>query len=475
MTVLFADVTGSAGLGERLDPERLREVMEAYFQAMREEIEAEGGTVEKFIGDAVMAAFGVPAAHEDDAARALRAAARMQARLEEVNRRLEQSHDVTLRIRIAVNTGEVLAATAPHPGEAMVTGDAVNVAARLQQAAEPGTVLAGETTWLLTKDHVQYGERLEVEAKGFEETLPAWPVIALAPRSSRRTIPFVDRRRELRLLVETFERAQEARRGHMVTLLGEPGIGKSRVVEEFLAGLSDTTKVLAGRASPFEEDVTFAPVAQILLQEIGEPADAPPEQLEASLETLVQNCCPTERTQEIVDLLRLALGLGDESRDRRRYRVAEIRSGLLALLQGLATRGPVVMVVEDAHLAQPPLLDLVEQMVRAVRRPLRPARGATGLGRRPGRFAQPPPGGHVAVGCHRAGQGGRRGAGRGLGRAYRPPRGGEPLLHRGDHGDAHALERRGGLGHRAASPRPASSDGAGHHRGPHRPLARGSS
>ena len=272
----------------------------------------------------------------------------------------------SLQCRVGVNTGRVAVGT--EGAEAgLLYGAVVNAAARLQQAAEPGTVLAGETTWLLTKDHVHYGERQEVQAKGFDETLPAWPVLALAPRSSRRTIPFVDRRRELRLLVETFERAQEARRGHMVTLLGEPGIGKSRVVEEFLAGVPDTTKVLTGRASPFEEDVTFGPVAQILLQEIGEPPDAPPEQLEASLEELVRDCCPTERTQEIVDLLRLALGLGDESRDRRRYRVAEIRSGLLALLQGLAARGPVVMVVEDAHLAQPPLLDLVEQLVRAAR------------------------------------------------------------------------------------------------------------
>jgi len=362
--VVFADLVGSTRLSAQVDAERYREVIAAFYQAVTQELESLRGRAYNFAGDAVVGVFGIPHAHDDDAIRAIRAGLAIVKRVTELGQSLLLPF--SLQCRVGVNTGRV--AIGSEGAEAgLLYGAVVNVAARLQQAAEPGAVLVGETTWLLTKDHVQYGERMEVVAKGFEGSLPAWPVIALAPRSSRRTIPFVDRRRELRLLVETFERAQEARRGHMVTLLGEPGIGKSRVVEEFLAGLPDATKVLTGRASPFEEDVTFAPVAQILLQEIGEPPDAPPEQLEASLEELVRSCCPTERTQEIVDLLRLALGLGDESRDRRRYRVAEIRAGLLALLQGLAARGPVVMVVEDAHLAQPPLLDLVEQLVRAAR------------------------------------------------------------------------------------------------------------
>jgi class 3 adenylate cyclase/tetratricopeptide (TPR) repeat protein len=364
VTVVFADLVGSTRLSAQIDAERYREVITSFYQAVTEGLESLRGRAYNLAGDAVVGVFGIPHAHDDDAIRAIRAALAIVKRVPELGENLLLP--ASLQCRVGVNTGRVAIGT--EGAEAgLLYGAVVNAAARLQQAAEPGTVLAGETTWLLTKDHVQYGERLEVRAKGFEETLPGWPVLALAPRSSRRTIPFVDRRRELRLLVETFERAQEARRGHMVTLLGEPGIGKSRVVEEFLAGLPDTTRVLTGRASPFEEDVTFGPVAQILLQEIGEPPDAAPEQLEQSLEELVRDCCPTERTKEIVDLLRLALGLGEESRDRRRYRVAEIRSGLLALLQGLAARGPVVMVVEDAHLAQPPLLDLVEQLVRGAR------------------------------------------------------------------------------------------------------------
>src|SRR3954453_16577203 len=146
VTVLFADVAGSTQLGEQLDPEQLRAVMDIYFTAMRTEIEAEGGAVEKFIGDAVMAAFGVPLAHEDDAARALRAGLRMQRRLERVNEALAEAHDVRLQIRIGVNTGEVLATPNPKVGEAMVTGDAVNAAARLETSAEPGEIVVSERT-----------------------------------------------------------------------------------------------------------------------------------------------------------------------------------------------------------------------------------------------------------------------------------------------------------------------------------------
>ncbi len=146
VTVLFADITGSASLGERLDPEELKEVMSAFFAAMRDEIEAAGGTVEKFIGDAVMAAFGVPRVHEDDPARALRAALCMRVRLAELNKSLNRRHGVEMQMRIGINTGEVIAVTEARPGEALATGDAVNAAARLEQAARPGQVLVSERT-----------------------------------------------------------------------------------------------------------------------------------------------------------------------------------------------------------------------------------------------------------------------------------------------------------------------------------------
>ena len=165
MSVLFADVTGSTTLGERLDPEQLRDVMATYFGGMREEIEAEGGTVEKFIGDAVMAAFGVPSAHEDDPARALRAAIRMRRRLEAVNTELDATHGLTLQMRIGVNTGEVLAAGDAASGEPMVTGDVVNTAARLQTTAEPGEILAADRTRRAVRGF-RFGERRDLALKG---------------------------------------------------------------------------------------------------------------------------------------------------------------------------------------------------------------------------------------------------------------------------------------------------------------------
>ena len=361
MTIVFTDLVGSTLLSARIDPERYREVLAIYYATVAEELESLRGRAENFAGDAVVGVLGIPHAHDDDALRAIRAGLAIVERVGRVGGSL--ALPVPLRCRVGVNTGSVaIGSEAAERG--LLFGAVVNAAARLEQAAESGAVLVGETTRLLTEDSVEYGERREVEAKGFEQALPAWPVVALAPRSSRRTIPFVDRRRELRLLGDTFERAQETRRGHMATLFGEPGIGKSRVAEEFLAGLPDETRVLTGRASPFEEDVTFAPLAQVLLQAMDERSDAPAAQLLGSLEDLVRSCCPEDEVRQVVARLGLALGLVEEARDARRYRVAEIRAGLASLLDGLAASGPVVLVFEDLHLAQPPLLDLIEQVVR---------------------------------------------------------------------------------------------------------------
>jgi class 3 adenylate cyclase len=176
VSVLFADVTGSTTLGERLDPEQLRDVMATYFGAMREEIEAEGGTVEKFIGDAVMAAFGVPAAHEDDPARALRAALRMRHRLTAVNTGLEATHGLTLQVRIGVNTGGVLASGGAAPGEPMVTGDVVNTAARLQSSAEPDEILAADRTRRAVRGF-RFGERRDLVLQGKSQPFVASPVL----------------------------------------------------------------------------------------------------------------------------------------------------------------------------------------------------------------------------------------------------------------------------------------------------------
>jgi class 3 adenylate cyclase/tetratricopeptide (TPR) repeat protein len=365
VTVVFADLVGSTRLSSMLDPELYREVIGAYYQVVTEELEAFEGRAYNFAGDAVVGVFGIPQAHDDDAVRAIRAALGIADRIGRLGERLRLP--VPLRCRVGVNTGPVaIGSEAAERG--LLFGAVVNAAARLQQAATPGGIQVGETTWILAQAHVEFGERTDVEAKGFEEALRAWPVVGLSSGSAGRAIPFVDRRRELRLLNETFERAVEARRGHMVSLFGEPGIGKSRVTEEFLSRLPENVGVLTGRANRFEEDVTFAPVGQVLLQQLGERPDTPPARIRAALQELVERCCPQDEQHDVLVRLGYALGFADEAHGEHRYQVAEIRSALLALLEGLAAIDPIVLVFEDMHLAEPALLDLVEQVVREAKR-----------------------------------------------------------------------------------------------------------
>jgi class 3 adenylate cyclase/tetratricopeptide (TPR) repeat protein len=367
VTVIFVDLVGSTKLSAQIDPERYRGVISSYYRAVSEELESLRGRAYNFAGDAVVGVFGIPRVHDDDALRAVRAGLALVERIGRAGERL--GLPVPLRIRVGINTGPV-AIGSESSDQGLLFGATVNLAARLQQAADPGTVLVAERSWLLTRSQVEYGEPREVSAKGFDHVARAWPVVALAPGMSRRTIPFVDRKRELRLLHDTFEGAVETRRGHLVSLFGEPGIGKSRVADEFLAGLPDGTRILVGRASPYEEEVAFAPLAQMLLHELGERPETSPGVLLARLEELTAECCPADEVTQVAARLALALGIGEEERhgEKRRYVVAEIRSGLLAFLDGMSRSAPVVMVVEDAHQAQPPMLDLIEQVVRGAKR-----------------------------------------------------------------------------------------------------------
>jgi class 3 adenylate cyclase len=383
VTVLFADVAGSTSLGERLDPERLKDVMGSFFAAMREEIEAEGGTVEKFIGDAVMAAFGVPAAHEDDPARALRAALRMRDRLEELNVELQATHGVGLAIRVGVNTGEVMAVTAPRPGEAMVAGDAVNVAARLEQVAVPGSVVVAERTARATRGF-SFRRIGPLELKGKERGVRALELVAEQRAAPARGIPglaapMIGRDEELSLLRSIYHRSAAEGRPHLVTVLGDAGIGKSRLVAEFVAAIEssqDPPLILRGRCLPYGEGITYWPLAEVLKGHAGVLDTDPPEMAVEKVRKVGADLfTPGLATDPARATAALAYTIGVEDPDvdigsmpPRQVR-SEVHAAWRSFFSALAAAGPIVVVVEDIHWADGALLDLLEEMADRVEGP----------------------------------------------------------------------------------------------------------
>jgi class 3 adenylate cyclase len=258
VTVVFCDLTGSTALGDVTDPETLRATMRGYYDEMRTILERHGGTVEKFVGDAVMAVFGVPVSHEDDALRAVRAAWEMHAAVPKLG----------LQARIGVNTGGVVTGE----GDTLVTGDAVNVAARLEQAATPGEVLIGAETQQLVRDAVQV-EPVRIDAKGKGE-VNAFRLLEVdlqaASIARRLDTPLIGRRSELAQLEQAFERTVREQRCHLFTVLGAAGVGKSRLVGEFLAGID--ARVVTGACLDYGEGITFWPVISVL-KALGQRAD----------------------------------------------------------------------------------------------------------------------------------------------------------------------------------------------------------
>src|SRR4051812_16869108 len=265
-TLVFCDMTGSTAMGERVDAETVRGLMLSYFHEMRGALERHGGTVEKFVGDAVLAVFGVPEAHEDDALRGCRAALEMQSRLAGLNVDLERRFGTTIALRIGVNTGEVVAGD-PSSRETFVTGDAVNVAARLEQAAEPGAVLLGESTYRLVRDAVVVEPVEPLAAKGKSEPVAAYRLLevgGLAPPPRRVGTPFAGRGHELTLLEGEFEAAAAERRCRLVTVVGEPGVGKSRLAAELTDRIGARARAVRGGCLSYGEGITYWPIAQIV-------------------------------------------------------------------------------------------------------------------------------------------------------------------------------------------------------------------
>ncbi len=342
VTILFCDVTGSTALGERLDSESLRRVMERYFAVARDVLERHGGSVEKFIGDAVMAVFGIPRVHEDDALRAARAADDLRAELGVLNSSLRAEYDTELQVRIGINTGEVVTSE----GGTLATGDAVNVAARLEQAAQPGEVLLGEETRRLAADALELEAAEPFEAKGKSEPLTAYRLLGVrpdAPGFARRfDAPFVGRQGELAQLKQAYERAVRDRACHLFTLLGPAGIGKSRLTQEFLDEL-DGALVVRGHCLSYGEGITYFPLVEIL------------EGLavEADVSALLQQ---DVEARSLLNAVSAAVGLADAPTLSRE----DAFHAVCGFFERLGRERPLVVVLDDLHWAEETLLDLVE-------------------------------------------------------------------------------------------------------------------
>jgi class 3 adenylate cyclase/tetratricopeptide (TPR) repeat protein len=357
VTVLFADVAGSTSLAERLDPESVRRVMGRLFDELSAVIEHHGGTVEKFIGDAIMAVFGIPAVHEDDALRAVRAAVEMRRALETLNVELERDWGVRVAVCTGINTGEVVAGDATA-GQLLVTGDAVNVAARLQQAAEAGEVLIGRDTYLILRDGVQ-GEPVEpLRVKGKEEPVEAYRLAEVVEGTAlparRLDSPLVDRLRELELLGEAFDRAVGERACRLITVIGAAGVGKSRLASEAGTTVGERATVLVGRCLPYGEGITYWPLVEAVKQAGGIADGDAAEAVHAKLTTLVEG---GEDAHLVADRITQLLGIV-ESVATSEQTFWSVRK----LLEAIARRRPVVLVLEDVHWAEPTLLDLVEYL-----------------------------------------------------------------------------------------------------------------
>jgi class 3 adenylate cyclase/tetratricopeptide (TPR) repeat protein len=362
VTILFCDLKGSTALGERLDSETLREILGRYFDAMKNIIESHGGTVEKFIGDAVMAVFGLPRLHEDDALRACRAAWEMQRALERLNEELTSRWGATLANRIGVNTGEVVADDA-STGQRLVTGDPVNVAARLEQAAGEMQTLIGQPTYDLVRDAVEVDAIEPLTLKGKSQRIPAYQLnavrggIGVARRLER---PMVGREAELAVVRGSFDRAVVASTCEVVTIVGEAGLGKTRLVEAFLASVIDDATVLRGHCLSYGDGITFWPLAEVVRH-----AAAIVESDEAPASIAKLGALLGADAANVIDRLAVAMGL-----QRGVFPIQETYWAATKFAEAVARHRPLVIVFDDIHWAETTMLELIAHLAGAVAAPV---------------------------------------------------------------------------------------------------------
>jgi class 3 adenylate cyclase/tetratricopeptide (TPR) repeat protein len=370
VTVLFSDLAGSTALGEQLDPEDVRRVQAELFELLNAEVVRFGGTTEKFVGDAVLAVFGIPSAHEDDPERAVRAALAAHERFAGFAERVESRFGLAVGLRTGINTGDVVSGreTAAR-GELMVSGDAVNVAARLQQAAEPGEILVGPRTQGATSRAVVYGRRREVDAKGKSAPISAWEARAVAAepaiRASEFSAPLVGREEELTLLEMVAARGRRERVPQLVTLFGPAGVGKSRLVEELLARVP-AARTLKGRCLPYGEGITYWPLAEAAKGEADildtDPVEVAHEKLRTAVHAAVE-----QGAHEVFDSIAWTIGLATDDSPLTAMDTPTVGTvladGWQRYVGALGRSALTVLVIEDIHWASAALLDLVEHLV----------------------------------------------------------------------------------------------------------------
>jgi class 3 adenylate cyclase/tetratricopeptide (TPR) repeat protein len=377
VTVLFADLSGYTAVAERMDPEAVKGLVERALHRLGQEVERFGGTVDKYIGDNVMALFGAPVAHEDDAQRAVRAALGMQEAMGDVNAGVPDGIDFDLRV--GINTGEVLAGAVGE--DYTVTGDTVNVASRLQSAARPGSVTVGERTMRATSEAVRYDQLEPLTLKGKSEPVPAWEAVGLiaehaTPRASpARTAPLVGRDYEIGALASLHERVTREGRPHMVTLIGEAGVGKSRLLREFEERIAPAT-VLTGRCLPYGAGVVYWALGEVIRADCGIVDSDSSEEAWRKLSTTLGEALGDTDADRRAALIGRSLGLEVpaelaplDSEDPERVR-DNFFSALRSSMEGRARQRPLVVALEDIHWADEGMLDAVEHLAQWVRAPL---------------------------------------------------------------------------------------------------------
>jgi len=370
VTVLFTDIVGSTAKAEQMDPEDVRARLAPYYVRLRTELERFGGTVEKFIGDAVVALFGAPVAHEDDPERAVRAAFAVCRAIDELN---VEDEWLDLQVRVGVNTGEALVVVGARAseGEGVASGDVMNTAARLQSAAPVNGILVGELTYAATRDAIDYRDAEPIAAKGKSEPVRVWEAVEV--KEATRTpaadaVTFVGREREASALTDVWSTVIAERRPGLVTIVGPPGIGKSRLLAEFARHAGQEGHVHWGRCLPYGEGITYWPVTEVVKSAAGilqsDDRETIAGKLDGFLETL-----PTDDPDELRTIAAALSNLiGIPTTPRGTYATAEISKGELhwgirRLLQLIASRRPTAVILEDLHWAEPTLLDLIAYIV----------------------------------------------------------------------------------------------------------------